>query len=57
MKNTLDGLNSRMEMTEERNSEPDRSIEIIQYEQKRGKEKEKTEQKRFSGIYSKQTKG
>lgn len=30
MKNTLDGLNSRMEMTEERNSEPDRSIEIIQ---------------------------
>ena len=32
MKNTLDGLNSRMEMTEERNSEPDRSIEIIHIE-------------------------
>lgn len=41
MKNILDGLNSRMEMTEERNSEPDRSIEIIQYEQKRGKKKRK----------------
>ena len=41
MKNTLDGLNSRMEMTEERNSEPDRSIEIIQSEQKRGKRKKK----------------
>lgn len=37
MKNTLDGLNSTMEMTEVRNSDPDRSIEIIHSEQQRKK--------------------
>lgn len=37
MKNTLDGLSSKMEMTEERDSEFDRSIEIIHSEKQRGK--------------------
>lgn len=51
IKYSLDDLNSRMQMSEERlNDLQDRSIEIIQYEQQRKKKRLKKNQQSFRDL-------